>query len=60
MRFRMTILIRLPIIEDLIPNRTLQLNSKFGNTGFLGIPVSIEQLSNHALTNSIGFDPGTT
>ena len=56
----MTILNRLPHIKNLIPNRTLQLGSAFGNTGYFGIPVSLALLPDHALIYSIGFDIGAT
>jgi hypothetical protein len=58
--FLMTLLNRLPGIKNFIPNRTLQLGSAFGNTGYFGIPVSLALLPNHALIYSIGFDLGTT
>ena len=41
-------------------NRTLQLGSAFGNTGYFGIPVSLALLPDHALIYSIGFDLGAT
>ena len=47
-------------IKNFIPNRTLQLGSAFGNTGYFGIPVSLALLPNHAFTYSIGFDLGAT
>ena len=47
-------------LKNLIPNRTLQLGSAFGNTGYFGIPVSLALLPNHALIYSIGFDLGAT
>ncbi len=47
-------------IKNFIPNRTLQLGSAFGNTGYFGIPVSLALLPNHALIYSIGFDLGAT
>ena len=56
----MTILNRLPGIKNLITNRTLQLGSSFGNTGYFGIPVSLALLPNRALIYSIGFDLGAT
>ena len=58
--FLMTILNRLPSVNNLIQNRTLQLGSAFGNTGYFGIPVSLALLPNHALIYSIGFDLGAT
>jgi len=58
--FLMTILNSLPGIKNFIPNRTLQLGSSFGNTGYFGIPVSLALLPNHALIYSIGFDLGAT
>ena len=58
--FLMTILNRLPSVNNLIKNRTLQLGSAFGNTGYFGIPVSLALLPNHALIYSIGFDLGAT
>ncbi len=58
--FLMTILNRLPSINNLIQNRTLQLGSAFGNTGYFGIPVSLALLPDHALIYSIGFDLGAT
>ena len=58
--FLMTLLNRLPSIKNYIPNRTLQLGSAFGNTGYFGIPVSLALLPNHALIYSIGFDLGAT
>ena len=58
--FLMTLLNRLPGIKNFIPNRTLQLGSAFGNTGYFGIPVSLALLPNHALIYSIGFDLGAT
>lgn len=56
----MTILNRLPSVKNLVPNRTLQLGSAFGNTGYFGIPVSLALLPDHALIYSIGFDIGAT
>ena len=56
----MTILNRLPSLKNLVPNRTLQLGSAFGNTGYFGIPVSLALLPDHALIYSIGFDIGAT
>ena len=56
----MTILNRLPNVKNLVPNRTLQLGSAFGNTGYFGIPVSLALLPDHALIYSIGFDIGAT
>jgi len=56
----MTLLNCLPGIKNLIPNRSLQLGSAFGNTGYFGIPVSLALLPNHALIYSIGFDLGAT
>ncbi len=56
----MTILNRVSGIKKLIPNRTLQLGSAFGNTGYFGIPVSLALLPNQALIYSIGFDLGAT
>ena len=58
--FLMTILNRLPKVNNLIQNRTLQLGSAFGNTGYFGIPVSLALLPDHALIYSIGFDLGAT
>ena len=58
--FLMTILNRLPRINNLIQNRTLQLGSAFGNTGYFGIPVSLALLPDNALVYSIGFDLGAT
>ena len=58
--FLMTILNRLPGFKNFISNRTLQLGSAFGNTGYFGIPVSLALLPNHALIYSIGFDLGAT
>ena len=58
--FLMTLLNCLPGIKNLIPNRSLQLGSAFGNTGYFGIPVSLALLPNHALIYSIGFDLGAT
>ena len=58
--FLMTILNRLPSVNNLIQNRTLQLGSAFGNTGYFGIPVSLALLPDHALVYSIGFDLGAT
>ena len=58
--FLMTILNRLPSVNNLIQNRTLQLGSAFGNTGYFGIPVSLTLLPDHALIYSIGFDLGAT
>ena len=58
--FLMTILNRLPTVNNLIQNRTLQLGSAFGNTGYFGIPVSLALLPDHALIYSIGFDLGAT
>ena len=56
----MTILNRLPSVNNLIQNRTLQLGSAFGNTGYFGIPVSLALLPDNALIYSIGFDLGAT
>ena len=58
--FLMTILNRLPRVNNLIQNRTLQLGSAFGNTGYFGIPVSLALLPDNALIYSIGFDLGAT
>lgn len=58
--FLMTILNCLPSVNNLIQNRTLQLGSAFGNTGYFGIPVSLALLPDHALIYSIGFDLGAT
>ena len=58
--FLMTILNRLPSVNNLIQNRTLQLGSAFGNTGYFGIPVSLALLPDHALIYSMGFDLGAT
>ena len=58
--FLMTILNRLPSVNNLIQNRTLQLGSAFGNTGYFGIPVSLALLPDNALIYSIGFDLGAT
>ncbi len=58
--FLMTILNRLPSVNNLIQNRTLQLGSAFGNTGYFGIPVSLALLPDHALIYSLGFDLGAT
>ena len=58
--FLMTLLNRLPVIKNYIPNRTLQLGSAFGNTGYFGIPVSLALLPSHALIYSIGYDLGAT
>ena len=60
MGFLMTILNRLPSVNNLIQNRTLQLGSAFGNTGYFGIPVSLALLPDHVLIYSIGFDLGAT
>ena len=56
----MTILNCLPVLKHHIHNRTLQLRSVFGNTGYFGIPVSLALLPNHDLIYSIGFDLGST
>ena len=56
----MTIINSFSSIKNFIPNRTLQLGCTFGNTGYLGIPISIALLPNHDLIYSIGFDIGTT
>ena len=56
----LTMLNCLPVLKNYIPNRTLQLGSGFGNTGYFGIPVSLAVLPNHALIYSIGFDLGAT
>ena len=58
--FLMTILNRLPSVNNLIQNRTLQLGSAFGTTGYFGIPVSLALLPDHGLIYSIGFDLGAT
>ncbi len=58
--FLMTILNCHPSVNNLIQNRTLQLGSAFGNTGYFGIPVSLALLPDHALIYSIGFDLGAT
>ncbi len=58
--FLMTILNRIPSVNNLIQSRTLQLGSAFGNTGYFGIPVSLALLPDHALIYSIGFDLGAT
>ena len=44
--FSMAILNCLPVFKNLLPNRTLQLGSAFGNTGYFGIPVSLALLPN--------------
>ena len=46
--------------KHFIINRTLQLGSGFGNTGYFGIPVSLALLPNRALIYTIGFDLGAT
>lgn len=56
----MAILNSFSSIKKFIPNRTLQLGSAFGNTGYFGIPVSLAVLPNQALIYSIGFDLGAT
>ena len=56
----MTILNRLPGFKNFIPNKTLQLGSAFGNTGYFGIPISLALLPSNALIYSIGFDLGAT
>ena len=56
----MTILNCLPIFKSHIQNRSLQIGSSFGNTGYFGIPVSLALLPSHALIYSIGFDLGAT
>ncbi len=56
----MTILNCLPVQKNPINNRTLQLGSAFGNTGYFGIPVSLALLPKNALIYSIGFDLGAT
>ena len=56
----MTIFNSFSAIKNFIPNRTLQLGSAFGNSGYFGIPVSLALLPNHALIYSIGFDLGAT
>ena len=56
----MTTLNSLPGIKKYLPNRTIQLGSAFGNTGYFGIPVSLALLPNYALIYSIGFDLGAT
>ena len=58
--FSMAILNSFSAVKNIIPNRTLQLGSSFGNTGYFGIPVSLALLPNHALIYSIGFDLGAT
>tara|TARA_B100000700_G_scaffold325819_1_gene435616 strand:+ start:3734 stop:4261 length:528 start_codon:yes stop_codon:yes gene_type:complete len=50
----------LPVAKKYIPNRSLQLGSGFGNTGYFGIPVSLALLPNHSLIYRIGFDIGAT
>ena len=56
----MTTLNSFPVTKKLIPNKTLQLGSAFGNTGYFGIPVSLALLPNNALIYSIGYDLGAT
>ena len=56
----MTTLNGFPGTKKLIPSKTLQLGSAFGNTGYFGKPVSLALLPNHALIYSIGFDLGAT
>lgn len=56
----MTILNGLPIASKYIPNQVLKLGSGFGNTGYIGIPVSLALLPHQALIYSIGFDLGAT
>ncbi len=58
--FLMTILNYAPIFKNYVQNRTLQLGSGFGNTGYFGIPVSLALLPSNALAYSIGFDLGAT
>ena len=45
-----------PKIRNLIGSRSLLLGSVFGNSGHLGIPVSLALLPSQALSFSIGYD----
>ena len=56
----MTIISRIPILRKNISGRTLQLGSGFGNTCYIGVPVSLALLPKEALSYSIGYDLGAT
>ena len=56
----MTIISRIPILKENISGRTLQLGSGFGNTCYIGVPVSLALLPKEALSYSIGYDLGAT
>ena len=49
-----------PKIRTIIGNRSLLLGSVFGNSGHLGIPVSLALLPSQALSFSIGYDLAST
>ena len=56
----LTTLNSLNVLKNFITNPILQLGCGFGNTGYIGIPISLALLPNHALVYSIGFDIGAT
>ena len=56
----MTIISRIPILKENISGWTLQLGSGFGNTCYIGVPVSLALLPKEALSYSIGYDLGAT
>ena len=58
--FLLSIFNSLSFIKNFIPNRTMQLGSAFGNTGYYGIPVSMTLVPNHALIYNIDFELGAT
>ena len=51
---------KVPEINMLFPNYSLQLGGLIGNTSFLGIPIAIALLPTDTINHTIGFDLGTT
>ncbi len=51
---------KVPEINKLFPNYSLQLGGLIGNTSFLGIPIAIALLPTDTINHTIGFDLGTT
>ncbi len=49
-----------PKTRKLLGHRSFLLGSVFGNSGYLGIPISLALLPSQALSFSIGYDLGTT
>ena len=50
----------IPQFKEKIAERTLQLGSCFGNTGYFGLPVSLTLLPSQAFIYSVGYDLGAT